>query len=331
VIAGVNLRIYHSPSAALIKSRLNEIKVMGATSVAIVPTHYLHLAPGSAQLSFPPPEWGMQWLLFPDLGQDPQHAWQNTTSQDAVYYAAHVAKSMGLDVWIKPHLDPIEGGWRGWVSVPLNLRKDLEWAYRWRFLARYLSMAGELGCGLVIGTELLQFGRDLSAGFWIDIAHWCRRQGFKGPLTYAANWGEEVDQLADLWADPIIDYIGVDAYYPIIEDDDWLPICEHLSRISKAAGDKKILLTEVGYQNAIGTNVQPWGVDCATAVLSDISQAHYCKLMRQSLENQPWFAGYLLWEAERLRTDAGLDACEQKGISHVPTPKTAQLLFGATP
>jgi hypothetical protein len=331
VIKGLNLRLMHNMPAAAIQSRLEEIKVLGADTIALVTHHYCYLEPGTPNLAFPPVEWGQPWLIYPDVGQDPQHVYLNTPSQDTVYLAARMAKQMGFDVFLKPHIDSNYGAWRGWISVPSKLRADLEWAYRWRFLARYLAIAGELGCGLVIGTELLQFGRDMGVSFWINIAHWCRTQRFRGPLTYAANWGEEVDNLGALWADPAIDYIGVDAYYPIIEDSDWSPICEHLGHISKAAGDKKVLFTEVGYQNAIGSNVQPWGVDCATAVLADITQVHYSKLMRQSLEQQPWFAGYLVWEAERLRTDASLDACETLGISHVPTPKTAEILFGELP
>lgn len=331
MIHGANLRLMNNMTADAIRGGLEEIKALGADTVALVSHHYVYLEPGTPNISFPPVEWMQQWIIYPDLAQDPQHAWLNTPSQDSVYLAARMARQMGLNVWLKPHIDSNYGAWRGWISVPNYLRADIVWAYRWRFLVRYLAVAGELGCGLVIGTELLQFGRDMGVGFWINIAHWCRTQGFLGLLTYAANWGEEVDLLTDLWADPHVDYIGVDAYYPIFDDSDWTPICDHLGRVSKLAGNKKVLLTEIGYQNAVGTNVAPWGVDCTSAIRNDPIQLYYATLMRDAFKDQPWFAGYLWWEAPRLTNSASLDTCEERGIAHVPTPETAQALFGVTP
>lgn len=331
MIRGLNLRLMHNTPAAAIVARLEEIKALGADTVAIVAHHYCYLEPGTPNIAFPPNEWGQQWMIYPDLGQDPQHPWLNTPSHDTVYFATRTAKQLGLDVWLKPHLDSQFGDWRGWISVPTKLAADFDWAYRWRFLSRYLAMAGELECGLIFGTELLQVSRDLGAVFWIKIAHWCREHGFRGLLTYAANWGEEVDLLAPLWADRSIDCIGVDAYYPIHADSDWLGICKHLGDLSRAVGDKGVLLTEIGYQNAVGTNLQPWGVDCAAAVRDDAAQLHYAELMRAVFRIKTWSIGYLWWEAPRLSNSADLDACEQKGISHVPTADTAQALFGGTP
>jgi hypothetical protein len=329
VIKGLNLRLMHNTPAAAIKSRLEEIKALGADTVALVSHHYCYLAPGTPNIAFPPAEWDQQWLIYPDVGQDPQHAWLNTPSQDTVYLAARMAKQLGLDVFLKPHLDSNYGAWRGWISVPTKLRADLEWAYRWRFLARYLAIAGELDCGLVMGTELLQFTRDLGVSFWIIMAHWCRTQGFRGPLTYAANWGEELQLLTGLWADAAISSVGVDGYWPI-DASGWSEIGPQVEAVCRAA-DKSVLFTEIGYQNASGAGAQPWGVDCSSAVRDDAEQKRLARVFVQAWLTSPWCAGFLWWEAPRLSNSAEQDTCEQLGISHVPTPETAQVLFRSKP
>jgi hypothetical protein len=329
VIKGANLRLMHNVGAAAIAERIAEVKALGCNALALVTHHYVYLAPGTPELAFPPVEWGQPWLIYPDLGQDPQHAYLNTPSQDTVYLAARMAKQMGLDVWLKPHLDSNYGAWRGWISAPVALRADLEWAYRWRFLARYLAIAGELDCGLVIGTELLQFTRDMSPEFWIGIAHWCRAQGFKGLLTYAANWGEELSLLAPLWADAAIGCVGVDGYWPI-DADGWAGIGPQVEAVCRAA-NKSVVFTEIGYQNAASAGATPWGVDCTSAVRDDPAQLALARTFINSWRGSPWFAGFLWWEAPRLHNTSERDACEQKDVSHVPTPETAQVLFGGNP
>lgn len=322
---GTNLRLMHNVPAAAVKARLDELKAQGVDSIALVVHHYCYLAPGTPNIAFPPHEWGQQWLIYPDLGQDSQHAWLNTPSQDTVYLAARMAKQLGFEVWLKPHIDSNFGAWRGWISIPRSLRSDLAWAYRWRFLARYLGIARELDLGLVIGTELLQLSRDCGAGFWTELARWCREQGFKGLLTYAANWGEELLLLADLWADSAVGCIGVDGYWPIGADG-WQTIGPGIKAVCRAAG-KSFVFTEVGYQNARGAAVQPWGVDCAAALRDDAEQTRLARLL-MGWQSSAWCAGFFWWEAPRLRNSSEQDECEAKGISHEPTPETAQVLFG---
>src|SRR5438034_637445 len=71
---------------------------------------------------------------------------------------------------------------------------DWTWGYRNRFLQRYLDIANQVpGTILCLGCELYTVTKELGADFWIGLADWVRGQGFKGPLTYAANWGGWAD------------------------------------------------------------------------------------------------------------------------------------------
>jgi hypothetical protein len=63
-----------------------------------------------------------------------------------------------------------------------------------------------------------------------------------------------------------LDYIGLDAYYPLSNRNNatvaelekgWQPWLADLERLSNE-WHKKIIFTEIGYQNRIDTAVHPW-------------------------------------------------------------------------
>src|SRR6185437_14398256 len=77
----------------------------------------------------------------------------------------------------------------------------------------YADLAGQGGATmLVIGTELKTMSGSAYTSRWEQIVASVRRR-FAGRLTYAANWNEY--QQVRFWGD--LDYIGVDAYYPLSE------------------------------------------------------------------------------------------------------------------
>ena len=106
------------------------------------------------------------------------------------------------------------------------------WGLR-RMVLHYAALAFEAGAdGLLIGSEMrgVTFTRDEAGGFpavdaFRALAAECRAvtdSGFK--LSYAADWseyagprsgGEAVFHLDPLWADPAIDYVGIDWYPPL--------------------------------------------------------------------------------------------------------------------
>jgi hypothetical protein len=106
------------------------------------------------------------------------------------------------------------------------------WGLR-RLALHYAALAAETGAdGLLIGSEMrgLTTTRDAAGGFpaveaFRTLAAECR--AVVGPdvkLSYAADWseyaglregGEVVFHLDPLWADPVIDYVGIDWYPPL--------------------------------------------------------------------------------------------------------------------
>ena len=67
---------------------------------------------------------------------------------------------------------------------------------------------------LAIGTELSKMTRGRTSRWEIIIRD--IRVVYRGRLVYAANWGNEVKQVG-FW--PLLDFIGVDFYYPISSED----------------------------------------------------------------------------------------------------------------
>lgn len=147
-------------------------------------------------------------------------------------------------------------------------------------------------------------------------------------ITYAANWGTydcaEVKSV-NWWGS--LDYIGVDAYYPLTKAPNdivdpsisptvadliagWTDVnapanasngiapTTSLGQISAANGNKKVLLTEVGYQSQRGTTQQPYGIftqpDPPTYFAE---QANAFEATFQALAGQPWLAGMFWWGA----------------------------------
>jgi hypothetical protein len=100
-----------------------------------------------------------------------------------------------------------------------HLAHDFVWGYAYRFLAPYVSIAAELGAGLVFGTELYSISKSYGADLWMRIVELIRnKMGFKGLLTYSANglpWGDGAEWriLNDLWTE--CDYIGMSNYVPM--------------------------------------------------------------------------------------------------------------------
>ncbi len=89
------------------------------------------------------------------------------------------------------------------------------------------------------------------------------RAVFHGPITYAANWGGEETRMR--WWDAV-DYIGVNAYYPLTKTtnptvdelkDAWITksYVGTLERLARTF-NTQLILTEIGYRDgAVGA---PW-------------------------------------------------------------------------
>jgi hypothetical protein len=260
---------------------LAELAATGATWVSIIVTAYQR-SPAST-------------VIQRDTSQ--------TASDASLAHAIATAHGFGLRVMLKPHLDLQDDAGPGRGEIGTGFSDESQWAdwfasYR-RFIGHYATLAQESGVELFsIGTELE--GTTHREEEWREVAQLVREH-FSGALTYAANHGGEETAIA--WWDTV-DYIGVDAYYPLV---DWLhPSVEDLKwawveggPLDTLAGlaeqhGRPVLLTELGYRSGALAAAAPW--DFVSEMEVDLGvQARAYQAAFEVLLGQPWLAGIYWW------------------------------------
>ncbi|MHB1355184.1 MAG: glycoside hydrolase family 113 [Anaerolineae bacterium] len=226
------------------------------------------------------------------------------TDADLVHVIT-LAHSRGLKVMLKPHLDLVvesPSDWRGNIGDYFSSEAQwLAWFNSYRtFILHYAQLAQVNGVEqFCVGTELLGTTRRRPSD-WRNVIS-AVRGVFTGPLTYAAlHSGEE--STITFW--DALDYIGVDAYYPLHDDpshqpteaeleEAWQAPIARLSSLS-ATWSKTIIITEVGYRSQRGCTVHPFDSTTTASICQFEQRDAYTALFNQ-LYNQPWLAGIYLW------------------------------------
>ncbi len=182
-----------TPSDQSVRQAIAELKARGL-EVTLYPFVFMDVAPGNG---LPDPYGGAEQAAYPWRGR--------VTGDNGASAGAEVAAAFGE-----------ADGW--------GLR---------RLALHYAALAAETGAdGLLIGSEMrgVTRTRDGAGAFpaveaFRSLAEECR--GIVGPnikLSYAADWSEYfgfhegadvIFHLDPLWADPVIDYVGVDWYPPL--------------------------------------------------------------------------------------------------------------------
>jgi len=238
-----------------------------------------------------------------------------TSTDDALVVAIEGAQAQGLRVMLKPHLDLVDGGYRGMIE-PASVE---EWFDSYReVLVGYARLAQVHEVAqLVVGTELAGVSEDTER--WRDLIADVRQE-FSGVVTYAANHDEFTS--VEFWND--LDLIGVDAYFPLAAepttDGDrlivaWDPIVDELSRIANEF-DRRIVFTEIGYPSQEGAVVEPFN-PFASTVPSNEEQEVALESMLAAVDGQPWFAGFHWW---MWFTD---ESAEERALGYMPQGKPA--------
>ena len=222
------------------------------------------------------------------------------TDSDLVHVITR-AHSLGMRVMLKPHLDLNNdpAHWRGQIGT--GFTSEAEWqtwfaSYR-DFINHYAALAQANGVEqFAVGTELVgTSGRE---------ADWRRvvsdvRGLFSGPITYASNHSGEETGIQ--WWDAV-DYIGVDAYYPLTNEDDptlaelkaaWAIPTLTLENLSKQY-NRPLIFTEIGYRSVDGANQRPWEWQAGGTV--DLQEQADCyQAALETFWGKPWFRGIYWW------------------------------------
>ncbi|HXT01253.1 MAG TPA: hypothetical protein VN915_11295 [Elusimicrobiota bacterium] len=252
------------------QAQLKALAATGATWVALTPTVYVR-----------------------DRRDSVVAATANTPSDESLRAAIRAAHGLGLKVMLKPHVDELGGGARAWIEP----KDAASWFASYRgYLLGYARLAREEGCEMfVVGTELALLETPNHWGAWRRLIADVRAE-YPGPLTYAANWHSA--GLVGFWRD--LDYIGIDAYYPIpggahraLLKIGWLPIEASLKALSAVNG-RPILFTEFGLASQKGANHRPWDYSDFGALDLKVQDAYVDTFLR-AFAGKKFVAGFLNW------------------------------------
>jgi len=222
-------------------------------------------------------------------------------AHDIAAAASTFRSAGGGTVILKPHVDCKCGTWRAKIGTEFTA----EWQWKaWfasytEYMVSMARIAEAQGLdALVVGTEMIgTSGREAD---WRAVVAACRAAFPSGKLLYASNWGAEGWQVQ--WWDAL-DFIGVDAYFPLSRTPDpapaslpaaWEPVLANLSALSQRWGGKPVVFTEVGYRSASTAAVEP-GVWSGQSRPDLKAQANLYTALFDTPLKQPWLRGVLLW------------------------------------
>lgn len=224
-----------------------------------------------------------------------------TLSADALLAEAKTAIALGLSVVIKPHLWAREFG-AGKFPGDIDMASPADWQTWFGQYTDYAVAMAEVaeaaGAKLFcVGTECTRASLD-NPGAWAGVAAAVRRV-YRGPLTYGANWHDEVFGFHD-WS--AFDRVGVNAYFPLSDAaspdleqllDGWRSPVSQLSGLARDTG-RTILFTEAGYEAVAGAATRPWSAGEGPA--DPALQARAYEALFRALVPQPWFGGVCWWK-----------------------------------
>ncbi len=278
-IRGVTLDARREPPP----TTLPEIAALGATHVAVVPFGFQRRTDDPALRSNVDARW-------------------YTEGQAGIRALARQADTLGLRLVIKPQVW-MRGGWS--ADIAFETEADWQaWEARYRDLALfYARLSAEIDAPLfVVGTELGKAVRAREA-FWRSLIAEVRTI-YPGALTYAANWYDDFEHVP-FW--DALDYVGVQAYFPLSEMEvpspadlraGWDRHKAALRAVHVRTG-KPVLFTEIGYRDVPHAAARPWEWPDHHAPAAETDEALQARLFTAFFDEvwpEPWLAGAVLWK-----------------------------------
>ncbi|PHR15041.1 MAG: glycoside hydrolase [Aequorivita sp.] len=237
-------------------------------------------------------------LNHPEIIYDQERQWFGETRQGVTQYVELLHKNE-IKVMMKPQIWVWNGGYTGWVEMASEADwLQLEITYK-NFILDFAKVAEAKNIEILcIGTELEKF-IEHRPEYWRELIAEIKKI-YNGKLTYAANWDEY--KRVPFW--DALDYIGVDAYFPIsktktptVEETKagWERWKSELKAISEKE-NKKILFAEYGYRSVNFSGKEPWKSERQMTSVNLEAQANLLEGLYQTVWEEDWFAGGFLWK-----------------------------------
>ncbi len=271
-------RIHNGYGSEAARQSLVELQNLGTNAIAIVPYSYMQ----DAQKPSPLP-------LMQRAGSE--------TDESVVASHAH-AKAMNMYTMLKPQIW-MRGSWPGDIMMKneADWQQFFEYYYRWM---RHYALLAEME-----QMDILCVGVEFAKATIERPEDWRRlirklRGIYHGPITYAANWGEEFEKLS-FWQE--VDYIGLNCYYPLSKDktpsegeleNGFAQIVEKIEVVSKRE-NKPLIFTEIGFRSTEHTWVNPHA-EADGRAYDGKGQEECYRIVLEQIKDKPWCNGILWWK-----------------------------------
>ncbi|MDX2359948.1 MAG: glycoside hydrolase [Crocinitomicaceae bacterium] len=221
--------------------------------------------------------------------------------------AIYLCRQNGLKVMVKPQIWVGSGGFTGHI----DMNSDADWEffemnYR-KFILAFAQVAEEEGAEMFcIGTEMNKSAKKRPE-FWRQLIKEVR-EIYSGQLTYAENWDCYDD--VSFWNE--LDFIGVDAYFPLTIKS--RPTKKDLSSgwerleldLSQFCSDlnMQMIFTEYGYRSISNCAHKPWNYNMR-GNYSEEAQVNALNALYKVMWDKEYFAGGFLWKWHPDHENAG--------------------------
>ncbi len=215
-----------------------------------------------------------------------------------------MAKKQGYEIMLKPHVWKRHGAFTGHHAYSGHHTysnkedwKAFEISYS-KYILDFAALAEKEEVALFcIGTEWETFVRERPT-YWYNLIQEIKKV-YTGKLTYAANWDEY--KRVPFWKE--LDYIGVDAYFPLIADQTptitqvEYALLEPLNelRIISHANNRPILFTEFGYRSVDFTAKKPWESN-REGTVNLLGQENASEAFFKTFWKQDFISGGFIWK-----------------------------------
>jgi hypothetical protein len=219
-------------------------------------------------------------------------------SPNGIKACIKMAKNYQIKVMVKPHIWLGRGEFTGHLDFKTTAQwEEFEKTYA-SYLLQYAKISEQEGVEMFcIGTEMQNHVKKRPE-FWKNLIA-SIKQVYSGKLTYAENWDAYQD--VPFWNE--LDYIGIDAYFPLTQQKNpelssikqgWQ---KHLKAINKYANkqQKAVLFTEIGYRSCDFSLDKPWETDYSLPPNEEVQALAY-KAFHEEVWNKSYFAGAFIWK-----------------------------------
>ncbi len=241
------------------------------------------------------------------------------------------AHNLGLKVMLKPHVWISGQGWAGDYQLDTDDQWD-QWGESYSdYILSYAQVADSLDVEILcIGTEYRK-AVTIRPDIWRKLISDVRKI-YDGKVVYAANWDNYEN--VSFWDQ--LDYIGIDAYFPLSEQKN--PALDHLTskwdsiktsiHSFSEEWNKPILFTEFGYQSIDYAADGHWKHDQDTLSVSMNNQVVAYQALFDTFWNESWFHGGFFWKWHSDHARAGGVKDKQFTPQNKPAQKTIADWYG---